>query len=135
MSTLSQPQKPSALPTESANNVRAAVISTEGGVTSIRRMVTGGVDATISTTPDAAFLSEDEMRATVLKKVQNLPPLPKTIVDIYALRRSDNPDVDKLLQIIKGDPMTTTNLIKISNSVIYGLSQKVKTPAEALRML
>lgn len=135
MSTPNQAPKSSVYSPESARNVRAAVVATEGGVASIHRSVAAGVDSAISATGESVFLSEGEMRETVLKKVQNLPPLPKTIVDIYALRRSDDPDIDKLLQIIKGDPMTTTNLIKISNSVIYGLSQKVKTPAEALRML
>lgn len=135
MSTPSQAPKSPAFSPESVRNVRGAVVATEGGVASIHRNVSVGVDSAITATPASGFLSENEMRETVLKKVQNLPPLPKTIVDIYALRRSDDPDIDKLLQIIKGDPMTTTNLIKISNSVIYGLSQKVKTPAEALRML
>lgn len=70
-----------------------------------------------------------------MKKLQNLPPLPRTIVDIYALRRSPDPDRNKLLQIINNDPMTAGNLVKISNSVVYGLSKKVKTPDEALTFL
>lgn len=80
-------------------------------------------------------LTADETRDAVMKKLQNLPPLPRTIVDIYALRRSPDPDRNKLLQIINNDPMTAGNLVKISNSVVYGLSKKVKTPDEALTFL
>ena len=82
-----------------------------------------------------AAISEAEMRELVTKKIQNLPPLPKTIVDIYALRRSPDPDRNKLLDIIQKDSMTAGNLVKISNSVVYGLSRTVKTPDEALTYL
>ncbi len=100
MSTLNQFPRPSAPSAKPAHNVRAAVISTEGGVTSIHRNVTGGVDAAMSVASDASTFSEEEMRGLVSKKIQGYPSLPQTIIDIYALRRSSDPDPDKLLKIL-----------------------------------
>lgn len=130
----SQPARASVLSTEPIRNVRAAVVSTEGPVPSIHKIVTRGVEATLDSS-EALPLSAEETREAVMKKLQNLPPLPRTIVDIYALRRSPDPDRSKLLEIINNDPMTAGNLVKISNSVVYGLSKKVKTPDEALTFL
>lgn len=62
--------------------------------------MTGGVGAAISAESGAAALSEGEMRELVSKKIQGYPSLPDTIIDIYALRRSPDPDPDKLLKII-----------------------------------
>jgi HD-like signal output (HDOD) protein len=76
-----------------------------------------------------------DIKDSIMGKVQNLPPLPKTIVDIYALKRSSHPDTDKLLEIIQTDPMIVANLLKISNSVMYGLSRKINTAADVLKIL
>lgn len=83
----------------------------------------------------AASVSDSEMRELVLKKIQNLPPLPKTLMDIYALRNSDYPDFDALLKIIQTDPMIVANLLKISNSVMYGFSRQIKAVPDVLKIL
>lgn len=134
MSTPSQAPKSPAFSPESVRNVRAAVVSTEGGVASIHRNVSVGVDSAMVSKPQESVtrIGADDMRALVQKKVQNLPPLPKTIVELYEMRRSDDPDLRRLLEIINGDPMMAANLLKLSNSVSYGRSQNFKTPSEAL---
>lgn len=134
MSTLNQFPKPSATPSATAAPAKVSAGSNGGNVTSIYRNVSQGVDAAMSAESHSG-ISEAEMRELVTKKIQNLPPLPKTIVDIYALRRSPDPDRNKLLDIIQKDSMTAGNLVKISNSVVYGLSRTVKTPDEALTYL
>lgn len=88
----------------------------------------------VSTPSDTALASVD-IRSAIIGKIQNLPPLPKTIVDIYALKRSKYPDTDKLLEIIQTDPMIVATLLKISNSVMYGLSRQIKTASDVLKVL
>lgn len=133
MSTPSQFPRPSAAPAASAAATSAS--AADGGkVTHIYRNVAQGVDSAISAEPNTTF-PESEMREMVARKVQNLAPLPKTIVDIYALRRSPDPDRDKLLGIIKKDVRLASNLVKISNSAALALSRTVRTPDEALMYL
>ncbi len=134
MSTPSQFPKASVAHPAAAATAPAMASSKEGNVTSIYRNVAQGVDAAMAVSPTVG-LSEAEMRELVAKKVQNLPPLPKTIVDIYALRRSPDPDRDKLLGIIKKDVRLASNLVRISNSAALALSRTIKTPDEALTYL
>ena len=133
MSTPSQSPKPSATPVASAAATLAPAAS-GGKVAHIYRNVAQGVDSAMSAEPKTP-LSESEMKELVIRKVQNLPPLPQTIVDIYALRRSPDPDRTKLLGIIKKDPGLAGNLVKISNSAALALSRTIKTPEELLTYL
>ncbi|MDQ1343558.1 MAG: hypothetical protein QG650_277 [Patescibacteria group bacterium] len=71
----------------------------------------------------------------MIRKIRNLPPLPKTISEIHALRHSESPDTEALLRIIQSDPMIMANLLKISNSAMYGFSRQIRTVADAIKML
>lgn len=135
MSTPNQFPRPSVLSGESNKNVRAAVVSIGSGAATIHRNVSGGVEAAMSAAEPSAAVTEEEMRDLISKKIKSFPPLPQTIVEIYALRRSADPDTNKLLKIVSSDSNMAANMVKISNSVVYGLSGSVKTPADALRRL
>lgn len=72
----------------------------------------------------------------IIKKIQALPPLPKTIIEIEKLKNNSEKDGnDKLLAIIESDPMITANILKITNSALYGFWGKIKTVKSALSML
>lgn len=75
------------------------------------------------------------MRELIANKIQNLPPLPKTIIAINQLRSAASPDNEALLKIILTDPMIVANILKVSNSAMYGYSGKVRTAQDALRLL
>lgn len=134
MSTLNQFPKPSATPSATAAPAKVSAGSNGGNVTSIYRNVSQGVDAAIAA-PASESVSKEEMRELVVKKIKSLPPLTKTIVDIYALRRSPDPDMAKLKKIIRNDPPTAANLVKICGCAAYGLSKRVKTPEDAISQL
>ncbi|MFB0965327.1 MAG: HDOD domain-containing protein [Patescibacteria group bacterium] len=131
MSILNQFPRSSQAASESAVSARVSVGSGGSKVTSIHRNVSQEVDSVMA----AESFSEAEMRELVAKKIQSLPPLSKTIVDIYALRRSPDPDVTRLKEIIRNDSATAGNLVKICHCVAYGLSKRVKTPEDALSQL
>lgn len=95
--------------------------------------VSGGVSATLDAKESA--IGGTEMREMVIQRIRNLPPLPKTIADVYALRGSDDFHRDALVKIIQTDPMISANLLKISNSAIYGRPGQVKTVSGAIEML
>lgn len=106
----------------------------------------------ISTQPDTSKWIENPLEATalfigvtveeilkmeqdIIQKVNALPPIPKTVLEIEQLKSSPDKDLDKLLKIIESDPMITANILKISNSALYGFSGKIKTVKIALSML
>jgi HD-like signal output (HDOD) protein len=84
---------------------------------------------------DTPSLKPDEMKKLIENKIQNLPPLPKTITEINKLKSSDEFDNNALLKIILTDPMIVANILKVSNSAIYGFGGRVKTTHDAIMML
>lgn len=75
------------------------------------------------------------MKDLIENKIKNLPPLPKTIIDINRLRNSPEPNNEELLKIILTDPMCVANILRVSNSAMYGFSRQIKTAQDALKML
>ncbi|MEA3497485.1 MAG: HDOD domain-containing protein, partial [Campylobacterota bacterium] len=69
------------------------------------------------------------------KKIDSLPPLPKTIIDLEEFKKSSNKDLDKLLTIIEQDPLIVATLLKVANSAMFGFNNKVETASRALHLL
>lgn len=97
----------------------------------LKKDVSASAEATIA----PLSLTPQEMKDLIVSKIQNLPPLPKTITEINRLKSSDEFDNDALLKIISSDPMIVANILKVSNSAVYGFGGKVKTTYDALRLL
>lgn len=72
---------------------------------------------------------------TILEKIESLPPLPKTIIEIEEFRRQKEKDPDELLSIIEKDALITSTLLKVSNSAMFGFRSKVETPKRAISLL
>lgn len=71
----------------------------------------------------------------ILEKIESLPPLPKTIIDIEEFRKRQNKESSDLLEIIEKDALIISTLLKISNSAMFGFRSKVETPARAINLL
>lgn len=71
----------------------------------------------------------------VLEKIESLPPLPKTIIDIEEFRKKLNKEPLDLLKIIEKDALIISTLLKISNSAMFGFRSKVETPSRAINLL
>lgn len=72
---------------------------------------------------------------SILEKIESLPPLPKTIVEIEEFRKKSNKEVSELLEIIEKDALIISTLLKISNSAMFGFRSKVETPSRAVNLL
>lgn len=68
-------------------------------------------------------------------KIDSLPALPQTIIDIENLKISEDYDINDLYKIISKDPLIVANILKVANSAIYGFSWQINTLIKALRML
>ena len=71
----------------------------------------------------------------ILEKIESLPPLPKTIIDIEEFRKRQNKEASDLLEIIEKDALIISTLLKISNSAMFGFRSKVETPGRAINLL
>lgn len=72
---------------------------------------------------------------SILEKIESLPPLPKTILEIEEFRRKPNKEAAELLEIIEKDALIISTLLKISNSAMFGFRSKVETPGRAVNLL
>ena len=75
------------------------------------------------------------MKDSLAKKIDSLPPLPKTILDLEEFKRSSKKDLDILLKIIEQDPLIIATLLKVSNSAMFGFNNKVETTSRAIHLL
>jgi len=75
------------------------------------------------------------MNNVLSKKIDSLPPLPKTIIELEEFKKSSNKDLNKLLDIINQDPLIVATLLKVSNSAMFGFNNKVETASRALHLL
>lgn len=72
---------------------------------------------------------------SILEKIESLPPLPKTIIEIEEFRKQPNKEAVDLLKIIEKDALIISTLLKISNSAMFGFRSKVETPSRAINLL
>ena len=72
---------------------------------------------------------------SILEKIESLPPLPKTIIEIEEFRKKLNKEAIDLLNIIEKDALIISTLLKISNSAMFGFRSKVETPSRAISLL
>ena len=75
------------------------------------------------------------MKKQILHQINSLPSLPLNVIELDEFRNSDSLDVDKLMEIIKKDPLIVANILKVSNSSMFGFRSKVETLSRAINLL
>jgi HD-like signal output (HDOD) protein len=75
------------------------------------------------------------MNEVLSSKIDSLPPLPKTVIDLEEFKKSSNKDLEKLLSIIEQDPLIVATLLKVANSAMFGFNNKVETASRAVHLL
>ena len=67
--------------------------------------------------------------------VDSVPSLSPTVTKIIQVANNPNASADELIQVIKLDPVLTGKVIKMINSVYYGMQQKVVSLGRAVILL
>ena len=67
------------------------------------------------------------MNSNILMHIKNLPPLPKSVLEVQKVINDPNSSIKDLVNIIKTDPLITANLLKAANSPLYGFTRQIKT--------
>lgn len=75
------------------------------------------------------------MNEQILSKIEALPPLPKTIIELEEFRKKQDKEIDELLKIVEKDALIVSTLLKIVNSAMFGFRTKVETPNRAVNLL
>lgn len=75
------------------------------------------------------------MKKKILKEITSLPPLPANIIELDNFRKQDSTDSEKLVEILKKDPLIVANILKIANSSMFGFRSKVDTLSRAINLL
>ena len=71
----------------------------------------------------------------LLKKVDSLAPLPKTLLDIEEFKKTDNYDISDLSAIVEQDPLMVSTILKTANSAMFGFVSKIDTLSRAINLL
>ena len=75
------------------------------------------------------------MNNSITDKIDSLPPLPETIIELEKFKKSKNKDPEILLKIIEKDPLIVSTLLKVSNSAMFGFNSSIETLSRALSLL
>ena len=74
------------------------------------------------------------MDGNILKKIKALPPLDDTIIKIQRICTDKHSSMNDLVKVVEGDPMLTANILKSSNSPLYGFSREIKNISHAVSL-
>ncbi|WP_419770275.1 MAG: HDOD domain-containing protein [Candidatus Marinarcus sp.] len=69
------------------------------------------------------------------EKIDALPPLPRTILELEEFKRTPDKQPEVLLDIIRQDPLVVATILKIANSAMFGFKSSVETPNRAINLL
>lgn len=75
------------------------------------------------------------MNDSIIEKIESLPPLPKTIIEIEEFRQQTEKEAFELLKIVEKDALIVSTLLKVSNSAMFGFRSKVETASKAINLL
>ncbi|MDD6056554.1 MAG: HDOD domain-containing protein [Helicobacter sp.] len=77
------------------------------------------------------------MNSLLLETINELPPLPKTVMELREYIDSSGADLEisKVCEIISKDPLLVADLLRLANSPFYGLSRQVSTMQQVVALL
>lgn len=77
------------------------------------------------------------MNELLSKTIDNLPPLPETVVKLrnYIDKSGSEVRVQEVVNIISQDPFLTADLLRLANSPYYGFSREISTINQVVALL
>lgn len=71
----------------------------------------------------------------ITKRIQALPPLPNSAMQVIALTRNSETDIKDLISVISQDPALAANILRQANSSYYGYARRISSLPEAVIIL
>lgn len=75
------------------------------------------------------------MNEKLIAKLDSLPPLPQTAIDIDKFKNSADKDPATLIEIVQKDPLIVSTLLKVSNSAMFGFKKRIESAKMAVSLL
>jgi len=75
------------------------------------------------------------MKKLIIEKIDTLPPLPKSVLELEEFRKMSHKEPLDLLKIIEQDPLIITTVLRVANSAMFGFVSEVETPSRAISLL
>lgn len=75
------------------------------------------------------------MKKMIIEKIDSLPPLPKSVLELEEFRKMSEKEPLDLLKIIEKDPLIITTVLRVANSAMFGFVSEVETPSRAISLL
>ena len=75
------------------------------------------------------------MKKILIEKMDSLPPLPSSIIELNDLKQFKYSTPEKLIKTIEKDPLLVATLLKIANSSMFGFRNKVDSVSRAINLL
>lgn len=75
------------------------------------------------------------MKKILIEKINSLPPLPNSIIELENFRQIDSYDIEALMKIINKDPLMVTTILRVANSSMFGFRSEVATLSRAINLL
>lgn len=75
------------------------------------------------------------MKKILIEKINSLPPLPNSIIELENFRQLESYDIEKLMEIINKDPLMITTILRVANSSMFGFRSEVDTLSRAINLL
>lgn len=75
------------------------------------------------------------MSNLIIERIDSLPPLPNSVIELEAFRKLPQKEADDLLRIIEKDPLIITTLLRVANSAMFAFRDSVETPKRAISLL
>jgi putative nucleotidyltransferase with HDIG domain len=70
---------------------------------------------------------EKSLKEKILAKIEELPPLPRVVIEISDLISNPNSDAKKIAEVIETDQAIAAKVLKVANSAYYGMSGKISS--------
>lgn len=75
------------------------------------------------------------MKKKLIQKIDSLPPLPSSIIELNDFKKIKNSTPEKLVKIIEQDPLMVTTILRVANSSMFGFRSSVDTLSRAIHLL
>ena len=75
------------------------------------------------------------MKKKLTEKIDSLPPLPNSMLELEDFRKVKNTNPEELIAIIKKDPLLVTTILRVANSSMFGFRSTIDTLSRAINLL
>ena len=75
------------------------------------------------------------MKKKLTEKIDSLPPLPNSMLELEDFRKVKNTNPEELIAIIKKDPLLVSTILRVANSSMFGFRSTIDTLSRAINLL